>query len=133
MIVQLSYKSNVQNPSYLLYIHILWDSYTPQIHSASSSSMARNFFLAFSIPIHLGLDASALASTIKSKQTLLDTRLWEHAVLINLVYEVSSRVAGGIEQKLLSAFIYFIFGWCCMRNLTDKWYGIHLTFDNLRN
>ena len=62
MVVQLSYKSNVQNIRYLPYIPILWAPYTPHIHSAASSSMAQNYFLARSIPIHLGLDGSALVS-----------------------------------------------------------------------
>ena len=86
-LAQLSYRSNVQNIPYWSYIHFLWAPYTPQIYSTASSSMARNYFFACSIPIHLGLEGSALVSTIGPKQTLLDTRLWEHVASMNLVYE----------------------------------------------
>ena len=44
----------------------------------------------FSIPIYLGLVGSALVSSIESSQTLLDTWLWEHVALMNIVCEVSS-------------------------------------------
>ena len=44
----------------------------------------------FSIPIYLGLVGSALVSSIEPSQTLLDTWLWEHVALMNIVCEVSS-------------------------------------------
>ena len=115
MVVQLSYRSDVQNIPYPPYIHILWVSYMPQRHLAVSYSMPRNYFLACSIPIYLDLKGCTLASMIGPKQMLLDAWLWEHVASMNLVHEVSSlKLSVVLSKRLSSAFIYFIFGWCCM-------------------
>ena len=60
MVVQLSYRSNVQSISYSPYIHILWAPYMPQMYLVALSSMARKYFLACSVPIHLDLEGLQL-------------------------------------------------------------------------
>ena len=110
MVVQLSYRGNIQNIPYLSYIHILWAPYIPQIPLAASSSIARNYFLACLTSIYLDLEGSALVSRIEPKQMLLDTRLWEHVASVKLVLEVSSRVVGCIKQEAVIC-IYLLHIW----------------------
>ena len=133
IVVQLSYKSNIQNITYLPYIHILWAPQTSQIYSAASFSIARNYFLAFSILIYLGLDGSPLVSSIEPNQTLLDTRLWEHVALMNTVCEVSSWVVGCIEGKAVIC-IYLLHIWFMLHDTINRqifrWYSVHFRYNH---
>ena len=124
MVVQLLYRSNVQS---IPYIHILWAPYMHQINSALSSSMAGDYFLACSIPIHLDLVGSALVSMIGPKQTLLDTQFWKGVALRNLVYEVSSWVVSHIEQKAVIC-IYLIHTWLMLHDTLNRQISLRYSF-----
>ena len=67
--------------------------YTWPRHTASHKTIS----LLVPSPIHLDLEGSALVSMIGPKQTLFESRLWEHVASMNLVHEVSSQVVSRIK------------------------------------
>ena len=126
IVVQFSYRSNVQKIPYPPYIQILWVPYMPQKHLAASYSMLQSYFLACSIPIHLNLEGSALVSMIGLKQMLLDTQLWKHVASMNLVYDVTSRIVSRIKWKAVVR-IYLLHIWLMQHDTLNRkifqWYS----------
>ena len=128
MVVQISYKSNVQNISYLPYIYILSAPYTPQDTLGCVIQHGKKLFVCLFHPRSSGLGRFCIGINDQDQTNTAWTRLWEYVALMNLACEVSSWFVGRIEQKPVVC-IYLLHIWLILHDTLNRqiirWYSFN--------